>query len=239
MTQWTSFMVEFHIHSSCMVHVTLQLGIKSLQKTRVLGFVVHGLQVYLANLAMTSQNPNVFRTFEQIKYIDLCFMRAFISLIILVKLLITGLSCLISLLVLVRTRPLLILGSLGQRSRSHGHKHKKMVSAHCLENNLSQSFHINFYMLFGLGEDMTPIDLRVYQVKGQGHNGPFFVKQWFPLLILKNVCHRAIMFHVLIGLGDAMIPYEFGFTRLRVKVSRVTCKKYVHMLFDHYLENYL
>jgi len=44
---------------------------------------------------------------------------------------------------------------------------------------------------------------------------------------------------MLIGLGDAMIPYEFGFTRLKVKVTRVTCKRYEHMLSDHYLKNYL
>ena len=39
---------------------------------------------------------------------------------------------------------------------------------------------------------------------------------------------------MLLGLGDAMTPYDFGFTRLGSLV-----KKCVHMLSNHYLENYL
>jgi len=43
---------------------------------------------------------------------------------------------------------------------------------------------------------------------------------------------------MLIGLGEAMTSFDFGFTRLKVKFTRVTFKK-VHMVSAHYLENYL
>jgi len=45
------------------------------------------------------------------------------------------------------------------------------------------------------------------------------------------------MFHMLIGLGEAMTPFDFRFNRLKIKVTRVTCKKNVHMVSVHYLEN--
>jgi len=93
-------------------------------------------------------------------------------------------------------------------------------------------------MLIGLSEDKTPIDFLFTRSKVKV-TSVFFVKQWFPLIILINIYHRAIIFHMLIGLSDAMTPYDFGFTGLKVKVTMVPCKKYVHMLSDHYLENYL
>jgi len=75
-------------------------------------------------------------------------------------------------------------------------------------------------MLIGLGEDMTCIDFSRSKVKV---TRVFFVKQWFPLIILRNIYYRAIIFHMLIGLGKAMTPFDFGFTRLKVKVTRVKC----------------
>jgi len=50
-------------------------------------------------------------------------------------------------------------------------------------------------------------------------------------------CVSKTIFHMLIG--DAMIPYDLGFTRVKVKVTRVICKKCVHLLSDHFLDNYL
>jgi len=43
---------------------------------------------------------------------------------------------------------------------------------------------------------------------------------------------------MLISLSEDMTPIEFGFTRLKVKVTRVTCKN-ANMVFGFYIENYL
>ena len=52
----------------------------------------------------------------------------------------------------------------------------------------------------------------------------FFMKnEWTPCIY-----HRAIIFHMVIDLGKAKTPFDFGFTRLKVKVTRVTCKKCTH-----------
>jgi len=64
-------------------------------------------------------------------------------------------------------------------------------------------------MLIGLGKDMIPIDFGFTRSKVKVTR-VLFVKQWFPLIILRNIYHRAIIFHLLIGL-DAMTPYDFGF----------------------------
>ena len=44
---------------------------------------------------------------------------------------------------------------------------------------------------------------------------------------------------MLIGLSDAMTPFDFGFATSKVKVTRVTCNKNVYMVFALYFENYL
>jgi len=90
-------------------------------------------------------------------------------------------------------------------------------------------------MLHGLVEDMP---LLISGLLGQGQKGPF-CKTMVSTHYLEKYFHGAIIFHMLIGFGDAMTSYDFRFTRLKVKVTRVSCKKYVHMLSDHYLENYL
>ena len=66
-------MVEFYIHSLCMVHVTLQLGIESEEDKGLClcRTLVHGLQVYLANLATTSQIPMSLEHLSKSRYIDL------------------------------------------------------------------------------------------------------------------------------------------------------------------------
>ena len=52
------------------------------------------------------------------------------------------------------------------------------------------------------------------------------------LIILKNIYHRAIILHKLIGLGKAMTPFYFRFTRLKVKGTRITFKNmYTWFLF--------
>ena len=60
-------------------------------------------------------------------------------------------------------------------------------------------------MMIGLGEDMRPIDCWLFRSKVKVTR-VFFVKQWFPLIFLKNIYHRAIIFHMLIGLDNAMTP---------------------------------
>ena len=74
-------------------------------------------------------------------------------------------------------------------------------------------------MLIGLGEDKISIAFGFTRSKVKVTR-VLFVKQWFPLIILRNIYHRAIIFHMLIGLGDAMTAYDCGFTRLKVKVTR-------------------
>jgi len=41
---------------------------------------------------------------------------------------------------------------------------------------------------------------------------------------------------MLIGLGEDKTPFNFGLTRSKVKVTRVT---FVEKVYSHYLENYL
>ena len=44
---------------------------------------------------------------------------------------------------------------------------------------------------------------------------------------------------MLIGLGEATTPFDFGLTWFEVKFRRVTCKKmYTCFLLINYLENY-
>jgi len=40
---------------------------------------------------------------------------------------------------------------------------------------------------------------------------------------LENYIHRALIFKMLIGLGENKNPINFGFTRSKVKVAMVTC----------------
>jgi len=94
-------------------------------------------------------------------------------------------------------------------------------SDHYLKNYWSQGCHISNIDWFG--EDLTANNfwftwskIKVTRV--------LYVKQWFLLIILRNIYHRAVIFNMLLGLGDAMTPYDFGFTRLRSLVKNVyTC----------------
>jgi len=127
-------------------------------------------------------------------------------------------------MVLVRARPLIILSSQGQRSRSQGSLKKKKKWFPLIVWRTIYHRDFIFYLLISLGEDMAPIDSGFTRSKVKVTR-VLFVKQWFLLIILKNIYHRAIIFHILIGLGDVMTPYNFGFTRLKVKVTRVTFVK--------------
>ena len=60
----------------------------------------------------------------------------------------------------------------------------------------------------------------------------------FTFSFLRTSYHRTTIFHMLFGLGRMMTPIGFGFTRLKVKVTKVTCVN-VYMVFAHYLENCL
>ena len=47
-----------------------------------------------------------------------------------------------------------------------------------------------------------------------------------------------MIFNLLIGLGEDMTPIDLEFTKLKVEVTWVTCKKCKNVS-THYLENYL
>ena len=138
----------------------------------------------------------------------------------------TWLSYFICWLVLVRTRPLLILGSLRQRSRSHGTLLIKKKIPLIILWTINHIIFI-FHMLIGFGEDMTCNDFELTRWKVKVTR-VLYLKQWCSLIILRNIYHRAIIFHMVLDLGEAMTPFDFGFTRLKVKVTRVTCKKCTH-----------
>ena len=114
------------------------------------------------------------------------------------------------------------------RYRSHGSlvkQQNKMVSAHYLDNYLSQSFHISHADWSWWGHVLYWIWFQ--KVKGQGHKGPF--------------CNTVVSAHYLekylsqsydIPLADwfrwGQDPFDFEVTMLKVKVIRVTCKKCTH-----------
>jgi len=85
-------------------------------------------------------------------------------------------------------------------------------------------------MLIVLGEDINCLDFGFVRSKVKVTK-VLIVKQRFPLIILRNIYHKAIIFNMLIGLGEAMTLFYFGFTRLKVKVTRVTCKNGFCSLF--------
>jgi len=63
------------------------------------------------------------------------------------------------------------------------------------------------------------------------------VDQMFPTNILNTFYQRTFIFQKLIGLGNDKNPIAFGFTRSKVKVTRVT---FVKKTFSaKYLKNYL
>jgi len=69
-------------------------------------------------------------------------------------------------------------------------------------------------LLIGLGETMTCIHVGL-KVKV---TGVIFIKKLTPLIFMRTIYHRAIIFHKQIGLDEDMIYIEFGFTRLKVKI---------------------
>jgi len=69
---------------------------------------------------------------------------------------------------------------------------------------------------------MTSLDFRFTRSKVKV-TMMLYWKMWFPLIFLRAIYHRAIIFHMLINLGEKMAPVDFGFTRLKDKVTRITC----------------
>jgi len=57
--------------------------------------------------------------------------------------------------------------------------------------------------------------------------------------MLRTVYHRAFIFHKQNGLGEDKNPFDFGFTRSKVKVTRVTFVKKLIMFSNYYPEKYL
>ena len=112
------------------------------------------------------------------------------------------------------------------RSKSQGHFCKKiMFSDQYHDNYLLHSFYISHADWSWRECDLTWF--WVHKVKGRGHMYSF-CKIWIPIIFMRTICHSAIIFNILIGLGEDMAPFDFGFTRLKVKVTRVTCKKCKH-----------
>jgi len=72
---------------------------------------------------------------------------------------------------------------------------------------------------------MAYIDIVFNKVRG---HTDLLCKKWFSLISIRTFCHRAITFHMLIGLGEDMTPIAFSITRLTVNVTGVTCEKCKH-----------
>jgi len=78
-----------------------------------------------------------------------------------------------------------------------------------------------FHMLISPDEGLIPIDFVFLLVKSRGHKG-HFCKTWFPLIFLRNIFHRAIIYNVLIAISENKNPIDFAFTRSKVKVTMLT-----------------
>ena len=79
----------------------------------------------------------------------------------------------------------------------------QMVSAHYLESYLI-IYHtaLIFHMLIGLCKDMPPTGFeftwsKIMVTWSHGH----FVKQWFPLIVIRTIYHRYLICPMLLGLG--------------------------------------
>ena len=77
-------------------------------------------------------------------------------------------------------------------------------------------------MLIGLGKDMTSFGFTRSKVKV---TRVFFCKKWFPLIFLRTIYHRTIIFYMQTCLGEDMTSIDYGFTRSNVKVTKVTFVK--------------
>ena len=72
-------------------------------------------------------------------------------------------------------------------------------------------------MLIDLDGDMTPIDNEVIRSKVKVRR--------ITVVLLRTVCHRAFIFHMIIGPGECLTPIDFVYFGGRVKVTRVTFVK--------------
>jgi len=61
---------------------------------------------------------------------------------------------------------------------------------------------------------------------------------WFSLIILGTFYHSAFIFYMQIGIGENKNPIDFGFTRSKVEVTRVTFIKII-VFSAHYVKNCL
>jgi len=118
-----------------------------------------------------------------------------------------------------------------------------MVSAHYLQNYCSQSFHISHVDWSWWRHDLYWFF--IYWVKSQGHKGSFY-KIMVSIQYIEKYLSQSYYIPYADGLGEAMTSWNFGFTRLKVKVRRVTCKKCTHglcslswELFITYLSNFI
>jgi len=67
---------------------------------------------------------------------------------------------------------------------------------------------------------MTPIDFEFFRLK-VNVTIITFVKEWFPLIILRIIYLIAFIFKMLISLSEDMNPVDIGFTWSKVKVTRI------------------
>jgi len=96
-----------------------------------------------------------------------------------------------------------------------------MVSPHYLENCLPQRFYIlhTYWSWCGLDLDFVFFSAKVKDTKVT------FVKKWFPLIFLRTIYYGAFICNVLIVLSVEKTPFDFGFTKSKGKVTRVTFVK--------------
>jgi len=73
-------------------------------------------------------------------------------------------------------------------------------------------------VLLVLGADIICIDLGSLGQRSSSQRS-FFVK------MVSASYHRAMTFRMMIGLGEDKNPLNFGFTRSKVKVTRITFEK--------------
>jgi len=67
--KYSDILHQFHGYPTVrLLNILFNTHIKSVEGHRLSLMIVHDLQVYLANLALTRQIPNVFRTFKYLNF---------------------------------------------------------------------------------------------------------------------------------------------------------------------------
>jgi len=114
-----------------------------------------------------------------------------------------------------------------------------MVFAHYLANYLSQRLH--FYMLIGLDENITPVDIEVFKSKVNVRRNTFVKNIVSPAFFLRTIYHKAFICtcNVLISLSEDKTPINFGVHWVKGQGHNDhCCKNNVNMGSAHYFANF-